>query len=146
MSKGYKSFQKLLLVSWLCLHFIFPIPTASSACPSQKRSHEISFPVLQHFCGSAGLQGQSWGIADNNGCLSSPSRHCNKSFELLSMVNFRFFNCFLSLQTLNFDLTKAYLDLVTTYTSLMILLSRVEDRKAVLGLYNAAHELTHNHK
>lgn len=27
----------------------------------------------------------------------------------------------------------------------MILLSRVEDRKAVLGLYNAAHELTHNH-
>ena len=62
------------------------------------------------------------------------------------MLNFRFFNCFLSLQTLNFDLTKAYLDLVTTYTSLMILLSRVEDRKAVLGLYNAAHELTHNHK
>ncbi|EFX89764.1 membrane-associated protein Hem-like [Daphnia pulex] len=47
--------------------------------------------------------------------------------------------------TLNFDLTKAYLDLVSTYTSLMILLSRVEDRKAVLGLYNAAHELTHNH-
>jgi len=42
-------------------------------------------------------------------------------------------------------LTKAYLDLVATYSSLMILLSRVEDRKAVLGLYNAAHELTHNH-
>ena len=28
----------------------------------------------------------------------------------------------------------------------MILLSRVEDRKAVLGLFNAAHELTHNHR
>lgn len=42
-------------------------------------------------------------------------------------------------------MTKAYLDLVATYSSLMILLSRVEDRKAVLGLYNAAHEQTHNH-
>ena len=50
------------------------------------------------------------------------------------------------LQTLNFDLTKAYLDLVSIYVSLMILLSRVEDRKAVLGLFNAAHELTHNHR
>lgn len=45
--------------------------------------------------------------------------------------------------TLNFDLTKAYLDLVVTYVSLMILLSRVEDRKAVLGLFNAAHEMVH---
>ncbi len=50
------------------------------------------------------------------------------------------------MQTLNFDLTKAYLDLVSIYVSLMILLSRVEDRKAVLGLFNAAHELTHNHR
>ncbi|XP_045766160.1 membrane-associated protein Hem [Maniola jurtina] len=46
--------------------------------------------------------------------------------------------------TLNFELTKNYLDLVTTYVSLMILLSRVEDRKAVLGLFNAAHEMVHN--
>ena len=46
--------------------------------------------------------------------------------------------------TVNFDLTKLYLDLVVTYISLMILLSRVEDRKAVLGLFNAAHELVHN--
>lgn len=43
----------------------------------------------------------------------------------------------------NFELTKNYLDLVTTYISLMILLSRVEDRKAVLGLFNAAHEMVH---
>ncbi|KAL9699226.1 hypothetical protein quinque_002667 [Culex quinquefasciatus] len=40
--------------------------------------------------------------------------------------------------TLNYELTKNYMDLVTTYVSLMILLSRVEDRKAVLGLFNAA--------
>lgn len=46
--------------------------------------------------------------------------------------------------TLNFELTKNYLDLVTTYISLMILLSRVDDRKAVLGLFNAAYELQHN--
>lgn len=45
--------------------------------------------------------------------------------------------------TLNFELTKNYLDLVVTYVSLMILLSRVEDRKAVLGLFNAAHEMVH---
>ncbi|XP_039297547.1 membrane-associated protein Hem isoform X2 [Nilaparvata lugens] len=46
--------------------------------------------------------------------------------------------------TLNFELTKAYLDLVATYATLMILLSRVEDRKAVLGLFNAAHEMVHS--
>ncbi|KAJ8947905.1 hypothetical protein NQ314_008529 [Rhamnusium bicolor] len=43
----------------------------------------------------------------------------------------------------NFELTKHYLDLVTTYVSLMVLLSRVEDRKAVLGLFNAAYEIVH---
>ncbi|QQP35606.1 Uncharacterized protein FKW44_023877, partial [Caligus rogercresseyi] len=47
--------------------------------------------------------------------------------------------------TRNFDLSKAYLSVVSTYASLMILLSRVEDRKAVLGLYNAAHEMIHAH-
>ncbi|CAG0885765.1 unnamed protein product [Darwinula stevensoni] len=45
---------------------------------------------------------------------------------------------------LNYDMTKGYLDLMATYVSLMLLLARVEDRKAVLGLYNAAHEMTHN--
>ncbi|XP_077549488.1 nck associated protein 1 Hem [Haemaphysalis longicornis] len=47
--------------------------------------------------------------------------------------------------TVNFDATKAYLDLVAAYVTLMILLSRVEDRKAVLGLFNTAHEMTHGH-
>lgn len=46
--------------------------------------------------------------------------------------------------SMNFELTKNYMDLVTTYVSLMILLSRVEDRKAVLGLFNAAYEMQHN--
>ncbi|CAL4093232.1 unnamed protein product, partial [Meganyctiphanes norvegica] len=46
--------------------------------------------------------------------------------------------------SVSFDLTKGYLDLVTNYVTLMILLSRVEDRKAVLGLFNAAHEMVNN--
>ncbi|CAF0929336.1 unnamed protein product [Didymodactylos carnosus] len=46
---------------------------------------------------------------------------------------------------LNYDLTKAYLELISTYISLMILLSRVDDRKIVLGLYNVATDLTHGH-
>ena len=45
--------------------------------------------------------------------------------------------------SLNFDLTRAYLDVVSMYVRLLILLSRVEDRKAVLGLFNAAHEMVH---
>lgn len=36
-----------------------------------------------------------------------------------------------------------YLDLMGNYVSMMILLSRIEDRKAVLGLYNHAYEM-HN--
>ncbi|XP_060594108.1 membrane-associated protein Hem-like isoform X2 [Ruditapes philippinarum] len=45
--------------------------------------------------------------------------------------------------TLNFDLAKSYLDLVTTYVSIMILVSKVDDRKTVLALYNVAHEYLH---
>ena len=47
------------------------------------------------------------------------------------------------LQTVNYELTKGYLDLIVTYVSIMILLSRVDDRKAVLGLFNFAYELLH---
>uniref|UniRef100_A0A7N8XEY9 Nck-associated protein 1 n=1 Tax=Mastacembelus armatus TaxID=205130 RepID=A0A7N8XEY9_9TELE len=45
--------------------------------------------------------------------------------------------------TVNFDLTRNYLDLVVTYITLMIILSRIEERKAIIGLYNYAHEMTH---
>ena len=44
--------------------------------------------------------------------------------------------------TVNFDLTKNYLDLIITYTALMMLLSRIEERKAIIGLYNYVHEMT----
>ncbi|BFZ05028.1 hypothetical protein BsWGS_08068 [Bradybaena similaris] len=45
--------------------------------------------------------------------------------------------------TLNYDLTKNYLDLIVTYVSIMILMSKVDDRKIVLALYNSAHEFLH---
>ncbi|CAG0916090.1 unnamed protein product [Notodromas monacha] len=62
--------------------------------------------------------------------------------ELLTIMDV----CSINLNiAVNFDLTKAYLDLVSTYVSLMLILSRVEDRKAVLGLFNVAHEMTNNH-
>lgn len=54
--------------------------------------------------------------------------------------------CVCILQKLNFELTKGYLELCVTYVSLMVLLSRVEDRKAVLGLFNAAHEMMNNQR
>lgn len=44
---------------------------------------------------------------------------------------------------LNYDLTKGYLDLVTTYATIMIVISRIEERKPLLGLFNVAHELQH---
>lgn len=59
--------------------------------------------------------------------------------ELLTTMD----QCQLSLDiTVNYDLTKGYLDLVVCYVSLMVLLSRVEDRKAVLGLFNTAYEMS----
>lgn len=48
--------------------------------------------------------------------------------------------------SLNFDLTKRYLDLVTTYASMMLMLSRIADRRALLGLYNIAYEIQNNHQ
>ena len=61
--------------------------------------------------------------------------------ELLTTID----ACQISLDiTVNFEITKLYLDLVTVYIQLMILLSRVDDRKAVLGLFNSAYEMVHN--
>uniref|UniRef100_UPI00358E413E nck-associated protein 1-like isoform X2 n=1 Tax=Myxine glutinosa TaxID=7769 RepID=UPI00358E413E len=44
--------------------------------------------------------------------------------------------------TVNFDLTKHYLDLVVMYVTVMVMLSRIDERKAIVGLYNYAHEMT----
>uniref|UniRef100_A0A158P906 Membrane-associated protein Hem n=1 Tax=Angiostrongylus cantonensis TaxID=6313 RepID=A0A158P906_ANGCA len=45
--------------------------------------------------------------------------------------------------SLNYELTAGYLNLVVNLICLMILLSRVDDRKVVLGLFNAAYDLAH---
>ncbi|KAF6738772.1 Nck-associated protein 1-like [Oryzias melastigma] len=42
----------------------------------------------------------------------------------------------------NFDFTKNYLDLIVTFTSVIIMLSRIEDKKALVGMFNSAHEMT----
>ena len=52
--------------------------------------------------------------------------------ELLTTID----ACQVSLDlTINYDLTKLYLNVVTIYIRLMILLARVEDRKSVLGTH-----------
>lgn len=58
--------------------------------------------------------------------------------ELLTLIDASFVHFDIAL---NYGLTKAYLDLIVTYASLMMLVARVEDRKAVLGLYNHAFEM-----
>ncbi|KAB0397271.1 hypothetical protein E2I00_005324 [Balaenoptera physalus] len=47
---------------------------------------------------------------------------------------------------LNFDFTRSYLDLIVTYTSVILLLSRIEDRRVLIGVYNCAHEMLHGHR
>uniref|UniRef100_A0A7N6AFP5 NCK associated protein 1 like n=1 Tax=Anabas testudineus TaxID=64144 RepID=A0A7N6AFP5_ANATE len=42
----------------------------------------------------------------------------------------------------NFDFTKNYLDLIITYTSVIITLSRIDDKKALIGMFNCAHEMS----
>jgi len=48
--------------------------------------------------------------------------------------------------SINFDLTKKYLDLVVTYVSMMLIVSKIEDKRALLGLYNIAHEMQHGNQ
>lgn len=43
--------------------------------------------------------------------------------------------------TLCFDLTSSYLDLIVKYVSLLMLMTRIEERKAIIGLYNHAHDM-----
>ncbi|XP_028303425.1 nck-associated protein 1-like [Gouania willdenowi] len=60
-------------------------------------------------------------------------------YELLNTIDAC--QCFFNI-TVNFDFTKNYLDLITTYTSVIILLSRIDEKKALVGMYNCAHEMT----
>ncbi|KAF4093728.1 hypothetical protein AMELA_G00005270 [Ameiurus melas] len=49
--------------------------------------------------------------------------------------------CFFNI-AVNYDFTKNYLDLISTYASVILMLSRIDDRKALIGMYNCAYELS----
>ncbi|XP_060766353.1 nck-associated protein 1-like isoform X2 [Neoarius graeffei] len=49
--------------------------------------------------------------------------------------------CFFNI-AVNFDFTKNYLDLIITYASVILMLSRIDDRKPLIGMYNCAYELS----
>uniref|UniRef100_A0A8C6LE38 NCK associated protein 1 like n=1 Tax=Nothobranchius furzeri TaxID=105023 RepID=A0A8C6LE38_NOTFU len=57
---------------------------------------------------------------------------CLVAFDLKSYI----------IMSLNFEFTKNYLDLIITYTSVIITLSRIDDKKVLVGMFNCAHEMT----
>ncbi|XP_034022052.1 nck-associated protein 1-like [Thalassophryne amazonica] len=60
-------------------------------------------------------------------------------YELLNTIDAC--QCFFDI-AINFDFTKKYLDLIITYTSVIITLCRIDDKKALVGLFNCAHEMS----
>ncbi|KAK2874521.1 hypothetical protein Q8A67_021674 [Cirrhinus molitorella] len=58
-------------------------------------------------------------------------------YELLNTIDAC--QCFFNI-AVNFDLTKNYLDLIVTYASVIYMLSRIDDKKAIVGMYNCAFE------
>uniref|UniRef100_A0A671YR64 NCK associated protein 1 like n=1 Tax=Sparus aurata TaxID=8175 RepID=A0A671YR64_SPAAU len=64
---------------------------------------------------------------------------CDHVYELLNTIDAC--QCFFDI-SINFDFTKNYLDLIITYTSVIIMLSRIDDKKALVGMFNCAHEMT----
>uniref|UniRef100_A0A8P4KS43 Nck-associated protein 1 n=1 Tax=Dicentrarchus labrax TaxID=13489 RepID=A0A8P4KS43_DICLA len=79
---------------------------------------------------------------NNNQQLAQLQKEKSEILKNLALYYFTFVDV-MEFKTVNFDLTKNYLDLVVTYTTLMTILSRIEERKAIIGLYNYAHEMTH---
>uniref|UniRef100_A0A665TKF3 NCK associated protein 1 like n=1 Tax=Echeneis naucrates TaxID=173247 RepID=A0A665TKF3_ECHNA len=60
-------------------------------------------------------------------------------YELLNTIDAC--QCFFDI-AINFDFTKSYLDLIIIYISVIITLSRIDDKKALMGMFNCAHEMT----
>uniref|UniRef100_A0A8C6VFY0 Nck-associated protein 1-like n=1 Tax=Naja naja TaxID=35670 RepID=A0A8C6VFY0_NAJNA len=61
-------------------------------------------------------------------------------YELLNIIDAT--QCYLDINV-NYDFTKNYLDLIVTYVSVIILLSRIDDRKVLIGLHHCTHEMIH---
>ncbi|KAG1934383.1 nck-associated protein 1-like [Pimephales promelas] len=60
-------------------------------------------------------------------------------YELLNTIDAC--QCFFDI-TINTDFTKNYLDLIVTYASVIFMLSRIDDKKLIVGMYNSAYELS----
>ncbi|XP_069037603.1 nck-associated protein 1-like [Lepisosteus oculatus] len=60
-------------------------------------------------------------------------------YELLNTIDAC--QCFFDI-SVNFDFTKNYLDLIVTYTSVILMLSRIDEKKVLVGMYNCAHEMS----
>ncbi|XP_062462625.1 nck-associated protein 1-like, partial [Pezoporus occidentalis] len=60
-------------------------------------------------------------------------------YELLNTIDAN--QCFFDIHV-NHELTKAYLELVVTFVSALVLLARVEERRILIGLYQCARELS----
>ncbi|XP_026096581.1 nck-associated protein 1-like [Carassius auratus] len=58
-------------------------------------------------------------------------------YELLNTIDAS--QCYFNI-AVNFDFTKNYLDLIITYASVIHMLSRIDDKKAIAGMYNCAYE------
>uniref|UniRef100_A0A8P4GKQ8 Nck-associated protein 1 n=1 Tax=Dicentrarchus labrax TaxID=13489 RepID=A0A8P4GKQ8_DICLA len=81
-------------------------------------------------------------VETRNNNVTQLQKEKSEILKNLALYYFTFVDV-MEFKTVNFDLTKNYLDLVVTYTTLMTILSRIEERKAIIGLYNYAHEMTH---
>ncbi|XP_048878805.1 nck-associated protein 1-like [Brienomyrus brachyistius] len=60
-------------------------------------------------------------------------------YELLNTIDAC--QCFFNI-TVNFGFTKNYLDLIATYASVILMLSRIDEKKVLIGMYNCAHEMS----
>uniref|UniRef100_A0A671MNE2 Nck-associated protein 1-like n=1 Tax=Sinocyclocheilus anshuiensis TaxID=1608454 RepID=A0A671MNE2_9TELE len=60
-------------------------------------------------------------------------------YELLNTIDAS--QCYFNI-AVNFDFTKNYLDLIVTYASVIYMLSRIDDKKAIVGMYNCAYEFS----
>uniref|UniRef100_A0AAY4ERP1 Nck-associated protein 1-like n=1 Tax=Denticeps clupeoides TaxID=299321 RepID=A0AAY4ERP1_9TELE len=111
------------------------------------------FPSIDFRGSSVSSQHASHGPAVHHLVPSNGTRFCCTShtrfiativcrdhvYELLNTIDAC--QCFFNI-TVNFDFTKSFLDLIVTYASVIIMLSRIDDKKVLVGMYNCAHEMS----
>uniref|UniRef100_A0A673H3Q4 Nck-associated protein 1-like n=1 Tax=Sinocyclocheilus rhinocerous TaxID=307959 RepID=A0A673H3Q4_9TELE len=64
-------------------------------------------------------------------------------YELLNTIDAS--QCYFNI-AVNFDFTKNYLDLIVTHASVIYMLSRIDDKKAIVGMYNCAYEFSNGNR